>query len=349
MNPWLQRFLIALGASVATTTLVVGTAKNKHKKAKRRRRKKSDPPLVLGTVAKRDGADDFVPGLTGKQWLQGIKDGGQAFVDFITRKKKPVIDDGGLVPDEVVAKDGTRLKVDKTKAKRKLTPSQLRRQRRREAGKRKQASLFDSAKESFRQVVKEEASKAIDEKVESTGLNKVGDALKTAGEKVGGAVKDAATKIKEGIPEDTQEQVKGGLQSAGKSFLAGAKKLGQSVSQTLQSLQQEVSSSSSSSSLQDSAQDALPGDAIDSSSALQTIEPPPAVTPPPAPSIPSEGFTAEQTGEKVGDKVQDGVQKIGAFLSGPGNPGYKKGGRIGSGGGDVVEAKDPPPKEPPGA
>ncbi len=357
MNPWLQRLLISLGAGVATSAAVIGTAKNKHKKSKRRRRKKSDPPVVIGTVAKRDAATDFEPGITGQQWLQGIKDSGQRFVDFIARRKKPVVDEGGgLEPDEVRAADGTRLKVSsKTPAKKKLTPSQLRRQRRREAGRRKQATLFESARESFRQVVKEEAGKAIDEKVEATGLKKAADALKSAGEKVGVAVKDAATKVKDGIPEDAQDQVVVGLQSAGKSFLAGAKKLGHSVSQAVQQLQQESSSSSPAAETPppptaDEAPDASLSTA-QASGSVQVQEPQESSSSSSSllPSAPIEGITAEQ----VGEKVQDGVQKIGAFLSGPGNPGYKKSARLGnSNGADVVEAKDAPPsppKDPPSA
>lgn len=408
MNPWLQRLMIALGAGVATSAAVIGTAKNKYKKARKRRRKKSDPPVVIGTVAKLDAGAAFEAGLSGRQWLQGIKIDGQRFVDFVTRKKKTVVnDDGALEPADIRDADGTRVDGLGVQAQKKLTPAQLRRRRRQQrrggqGGQRKEATLFESARESLRQVVKEEAAKVIDEKVEASGLKKASDALKSAGEKVGGAMKDAATKVKDGIPEDAQQQVVVGLQSAGKSLLAGAKKLGQSVSQAVAALQAESSLSSSSDALSSDAlpSDALPADAPASDAAASAapasdavsadalptdtiaadeagvggsvpavvssqagdqaapaatsveIHESAAVTPQSRSAEHSEGFSAAE----VSDKLQGGVQKLGAFLSGPGNPAYKKSARIGQGGGgDVVEAKDAPsagegaPKDPGGS
>ena len=49
MNPLLQRILIALGASVATSTVIVGSAQNKFKKTKKRRRKTIT--LVVSSLA----------------------------------------------------------------------------------------------------------------------------------------------------------------------------------------------------------------------------------------------------------------------------------------------------------
>ena len=395
MNPLLQRILIALGASVATSTMIVGSAQNKYKKTKKRRRKKNDPPVVIGTVAKREAAEDFVPGLTGAQMLQNIKDSGKSVVDFFSRKKKPVEgDEGGLVPDEVKTADGKTTKPKKTKP---LTPAERRRRR---GKRRRQATLFESAKESFRQVVKEETNKVVDEKIEQTGLKKAAEALKQAGETVGGSVKEAASRVQESIPEDANEKI----QAAGKSFLAGARKLGQSLGKSIQSgvqaLQEQSAQLSQDQKIIDvevtpieSTRDAgqilapppnaiptpmptvgddpssppssPPSSASTSSALTSTTSTTPtasttstsstastaltsssSATPPESPPLPvHEGMTAEQLGEKV----SDGVKKIGAFLSGPGNPGYQKSGRIGQGGGggDVVEAKDPTPRQPP--
>jgi len=250
LTPWLQRLLIAWAASTVSTGVILTSAQNRFrpKKAKKRRRReltedgddagppavKRTPPAILpGTVAKADAAEPFTPSLTWAGWATDVRARGRRLLRFVTGQapEGSVDADGSRLPDEIVTADGKKVRLKATKPgtvkkKKKGAAPPVRRRR----GQQKQASLFDSAKESLRQVVKEEAKKAVDEKVEQAGLKKAADAIKSAGEKVGETAKDVAQRVKDSMPDDVDEKI----QSAGRSIFAEAKRAMQRLSDSLQ-------------------------------------------------------------------------------------------------------------------
>ncbi len=424
LQPWLTRLLVAWAASVAASGVVLQTADNRYKpkpKRKKRRlrarddddgedarerearRKKAPPAVLLGTVAKKDAAEGYTASLTWGEWREAVKLRGRGMWRFVTGQgPEGAIDkDGARIPDEITDKDGKRVAGPSRKAKAKgnakrKAPARSASGRRR--GKRQQASLFDSAKESLRQVVKEEASKAVDEKVEQAGLKKVADTLKDASEKVGETAKDVAQRVKEsGVDEK--------LQSAGRSFLKEAKRtmgrIGESIQSATASLEgpgergvdraldgeiidvgadgriadvggSDAAAAAVRDGAADVADDARP-DLGAMMSVLDGAAPPhdgAAPSPHDSSSTPeaaaistrpavdvvnggaddvSAGLSADDVVDKVTGTVGEGakfigsgVQKLGSFLSGPGNPGYQRTSSRRASSGDIVEAKDAP-------
>lgn len=393
LTPWLQRLLIAWAASTVSTGVILTSAQNRFrpKKAKKRRRReltedgdaatpavKRTPPAILpGTVAKADAAEPFTPSLTWAGWATDVRARGRRLLRFVTGQapEGSVDADGSRLPDEVVTADGkkVRLKAQKTgavKKKKKGAAPPARRRR----GQQKQASLFDSAKESLRQVVKEEAQKAVDEKVEQAGLKKAADAIKSAGEKVGETAKDVAQRVKDSMPDDVDEKI----QSAGRSIFAEAKRAMQRLSDSLQGSDDVGLGSFGPGDRSDRGD--LPGDAGAPPPELSSMPPPIdgittvdgittidvgtaageqagqhtglTTTSAPIENAPEAGIEGVDLVSALGDGVQKlggGVQKLGSFLSGPGNPGYHRGSGRRAASGDVVDAKDPvtPPAAPP--
>jgi hypothetical protein len=192
MNPWLQRALVSLAAGTIAGGAVVATAKNRHKKARKRRKKKDAPPVLLGTVAKRDAQVPHEGGITVEQWVAGIKDG---VTSLSLRVKGYLIgskDEGqqsARDADEVIAKDGTVTRKKKT--------NRAPRQNRRGRHKRREATLFESAQESFKQVIRDETKRVVQDQVDKTGLSKAQDTLKSAS----AAVADTAVRAKEKLSE----------------------------------------------------------------------------------------------------------------------------------------------------
>jgi hypothetical protein len=376
LTPWLQRLLIAWAASAVSTGVILSTADNRHrpKKArnpKKRRRRELDntasatrarPPVLPGTVAKADAALPFTPSLTWAGWATDVRARGRRLLRFVTGQAPEgrVDEHGSRLPDEIVTADGKKVRVAGVSPKSKKTaghkgapPARRRR------GRKQQASLFDSAKESLRQVVKEEAKKAVDEKVEEAGLKKAADAIKSAGEKVGETAKDVAQRVKDSMPDDVEEK----LQSAGRSMLAEARRAMQRLSDSIQGSDDGHGVASASVSPPDTVdQVADPGAALppaggpgSANDAALAASPPPPSLPGPASTV--GGDEAERASSSsgdiasaLGDGVQllgGGVQKIGSFLSGPGNPGYhRSSGRARAASGDIVEAKDAPTHTP---
>lgn len=250
LNPWLQRLLVAWAASTVTTGTLLATAENRYRPKKARKaskRKRPDgvaarprPPALPGTVAKADAAEGFTPSLTWADWFVAVQARGQRLLRFVTGQPPigSVDDDGSRLPDEVVTAGGQKVKVarpaakatsKKAGAKKRRSSTTTKRRGRRQQ---RQATLYESAKESLRQVVKEEAQKAVDETVEEAGLGKARDALKTASEAVGKTAATVAEKVKESIPEDFDEKAK----TAGRSLFAGAKRAMQKLGESLQAL-----------------------------------------------------------------------------------------------------------------
>jgi hypothetical protein len=175
LNPWLQRLLVAWAASTVTTGTLLATAENRYRpkkarKASKRRRRpdgvapRPRPPALPGTVAKADAAEGYTPSLTWAEWFVAVQARGQRLLRFVTGQPPigSVDDDGSRLPDEVVTAGGQKVKVAKPAAKkpgakkRRGSATTKRRGRRQQ----RQATLYESAKESLRQVVKEEAQKA---------------------------------------------------------------------------------------------------------------------------------------------------------------------------------------------
>ena len=409
LNPWLQRLLVAWAASTVTTGTLLATAENRYrpKKPKKKRRSRPDgaarrprPQALPGTVAKADAAEGSTPSLTWAEWFAAVQARGQRLLRFVSGQPPigSVDDDGARLPDEVVTAGGQKVKVGKPTAKKagarkRRAASTTRRRGRRQQ---RQATLFESAKESLRQVVKEEAQKAVDDTVEEAGLGKARDALKTASEAVGKTAATVAEKVKGSIPEDFDEKAK----SAGRSLFSGAKRAMQKLGESLQALDDMTVAAPPPPSDHVDAVDtvdtvdtdspppveALPTEAqvvdllatmamLDGATTPTTAPPAPTTTAPttPAPTTTAPTTTAPEaspgtagaagtTGmqapsaaieglelEGLAEKVGGGVQRLGAFLSGPGNPGYLGGRQPRRAVGDVVEARDAPstPPDPP--
>jgi hypothetical protein len=362
----------------------------KKPKKRRRRRDggapRPRPPALPGTVARADAAEGYTPSLTWAEWFVAVQARGRRLLRFVTGQAPlgSVDDDGARLPDEVVTAGGQKVKVAKSAAKKagkKRSASSRRRGRRQQ----RQATIYESARESLRQVVKEEAQKAVDETIEEAGLGKARDALKTASEAVGKTAATVAEKVRESIPEDFDEKAK----TAGRSLFAGAKRAMQKLGESLQALDTVANAPPPPPVIDVGAPPpadppptearvvdllatmaALDGEAPATTAPTDTppgttTAPPPTdaatITPPaptdttqasPPPIDPSappgavDGIGLDELAGKIGN----GVQKLGAFLSGPGNPGYQGGGRRPRRAvGDVVEARDAPstPPSPP--
>ncbi len=345
--PWLQRLVVAVAGSVVTGGVVLATADNRFAPKKRKRRRgrrrvtgKTAPPILLGTVAKADAGEAYVPSLTWAQWRDAVAARGRGIFRFVTGQPKEgsVDKDGARIPDEIRTKDGARRRSQAGRSSSKT--------RRRRGERRKEASLFDSAKESLRQVVKDEAKKAVDEKVEEAALKKAADALKGASGKVSETAKDVASKVKESLPEDLDEKAK----LAGRTVLSGAKSAFGKLAASLNELAESSPVEPLSVAPPPPIEAAPPAEALSSAAATDLV-----VSEPITADVEQEGtkdpVDAASDGARVdgapasavATAVGDGVQRLGSFLSGPGNPGYQKqSSRRMASGDDIVEAKDGP-------
>jgi hypothetical protein len=418
LEPWLKRLLVAWAASTVTTGAVLSTAENRYRPKKatskklrgrrRRRRITPRPPVLLGTVAKADAAEGYQPSLTWADWFARVRQRSARLWQLVGGRRPDTPVDGADHTNDAKDADAVATKATKQGSRPRGAKGTRRKRRSKQSSsptrrRQRQASLYESAKESLRQVVKEEAEKAVEQTVEDAGLGKARDALKTATEVVGKTAATVADKVKESIPEDFDERAK----TAGRSIVAGAKRAMQKLGESLQARDAErlspdasprtppspPTATSSSTTVpepvaggpteaastdpiagyegappDDGRVDALlatmavldlrapevnveprtpePSDPSSTgpAAATPTLEQPTAATAPgPAGPLASTRGASGIELDVVAEKVGDGVQRLGAFLSGPGNPGYGAGSRRPRQAvGDVVDARDPP-------
>jgi hypothetical protein len=368
LNPWVQRLLVALLGGTVSSSVIVASSKNRYAPKNRKKRRVRDddepavkrpprPPIALGTVAKADAAEGFVPSLTWTQWRAAVAARGRALVDGVFGKKGGVDDNGARIADEVVTADGKRSRPARTKSKKGAAQKGTGKRRRR----RQQATLFDSAKESLRQVVKEEAKKAVDDTVEQSGLKGAVDTIKQASDKVGETAKDVAQKLKDALPPDADEKIQAGA----RTLFAGARKQASRLRDSIAGALEAVEADRQRERDAHEQRQQLDGVVIDMPPVEQNALPPvDDVPPPPFPTLDDVSAAAEAPDalvrhepaeppapsvdvreglgvDEVAAKVSDGVNKLASFLVGPGHPDYKPGRSRRVANGDVVEAKDP--------
>ena len=281
------------------------------------------------------------PGLSVEQWAAGVKALPGRFASIFQRVPKQD-GDGAREPDEIRTADGQKVATGARKKKRRR-------------GKRRQATLWQSAKESMRQTVHE----VVKEEVKDTPVGSAVDAAKKAGDKV----KEGAAVVKEGAGVVAERAVKAGAQVGGK-----AKSL---LNRILEAVEANPAPNA------DPEAEALAEREHELARDFETSAPS-------APSAPSAGETADPvrspeiggapeehqpaspgfgggasiapaparegasapTAEgvdvaEVGRKLKSGLSAVGDWLQGPGAPGYtSKRARPVPGGGDVVEARD---------
>jgi hypothetical protein len=322
LNPWLERALVSLAAGAVTTGALVATAEKTGKKKRKKKGAKGEKDDVKATphvdgpgeAAVREAARLDERSMTLEELGRSLKGVGAKLTSVFAREKPKVDASGARVPDEVMSKDGKRIstKPDARGPAGKKRNGKHARGRRRK--RRPQASLWDSAKESMRQTVKE----VVHEEVKDTPVGSAMDALKKAGASIKTGASAAVESIKAAIPEDAGTRVKKTLDDAGtklseltKDADGVGKKIEQGVAKAAEALDAEAKS---------------------------LVENPPE---PPA------------SATEVVEKLNKGVDVVGSWLKGPGGgPGSSNGGRRvrAAAGGDVVEAKDAdasaPPAEP---
>ena len=328
MNPWLQRFLIGWAAGVATTGALVSTAKRPHKLKRKKRKKQEDgteEPVQIGAVALKDARLPDERGLTMGEWRDRVVATGSSVGARVgamlkrDRKQDPVDlhvkEAGARPPDEVQRPDGT---VEHFAAKASPRPSPRSKRKGahakgRRGKKRKDASLWDSAKESFKQTVKE----TVVEEVNKTPMGSALEALKGVSAKVKSGATTAATAtatfVKRGIEGNPEPQ---------------------DGSKPVPSLQQRLDAA---------------GAAIEKAVKNATDAPPEGAEDAPAPDIEPISPRANKNVEAVAEvaaevavKVKSGLAAVGSWLQGPGAPGYKKAPRAADADAEVVDAKDAP-------
>jgi hypothetical protein len=188
VNPWFQRILISLAAGSAASGVIVGTAK-KPRRLKKRKKKKGEKAeaVQLGALALADAKLPDNRGITVGEWRDAVVARGASVASVFKRKPKaPVdVDDGARLPDEVQAKDGTTVSKRAKKKKRNRAKDMP------------PATLWDSAKESFRQTVKE----TVHEEVKNTPVGGALDALKSVGAKM----KEGASVVVENVEKVAQD------------------------------------------------------------------------------------------------------------------------------------------------
>lgn len=327
MNPLLQRFLISWAAGAAATGVVVGTAKKPHKLKRRRRKKKKgkEPePVQIGAQALLDARAPDEPGMTVEQWAAGVKALPSRFASIFQRVPKQA-DDGAREPDEIRTADGEKVSTGARKKKRRR-------------GRRKQATLWDSAKESMRQTVHE----VVKEEVKDTPVGNAVDAAKRAGDKV----KEGASAVKEGAGVVAEKAVKVGAQVGGK-----AKSLLNRILEAVEAdpapnadPEAEALAAAEEQHAHGDVTPVAPRPAGDGPLAeAPSADSPTSETPLEATSVESAPVEAAPPVDvaEVGRKLKSGLNAVGDWLQGPGAPGYtSKRARPAQGGGDVVEARD---------
>lgn len=329
MNPWLQRFLIGWAAGVVTTGALVSTAKRPHRLKRKKRKKQEDgteEPVQIGAVAMKDARLPDERGLTVGEWRDRVVASGASLGTRVgavfKRERRPTTGGaaaGGttpsaLEPDEVQRTDGTVEKSASTRKKRRGAHAKGRRGK-----KRKEATLWDSAKESFKQTVKE----TVAEEVNKSPMGSALETLKDVGAKVKSGATSAATAtasfVKRGIDGNPEPD---------------------DGSKPTPSLQQRIDAA---------------GAAIEKAVKNATDGPEPRGSAEPTVSAraaesadeprPNKNVdAAAEVAAEVAVKVKSGLLAVGSWLQGPGAPGYKKAPRA-SDGGEVVEAKDARPSD----
>ncbi|MBI1946938.1 MAG: hypothetical protein HYS27_14675 [Deltaproteobacteria bacterium] len=331
MNPLLQRFLISWAAGAAATGVVVGTAKKPHKLKRRRRKKKKgkEPePVQIGAQALLDARAPDEPGMTVEQWAAGVKALPSRFASIFQRVPKQA-DDGAREPDEIRTADGEKVSTGARKKKRRR-------------GRRKQATLWDSAKESMRQTVHE----VVKEEVKDTPVGNAVDAAKRAGDKV----KEGASAVKEGAGVVAEKAVKVGAQVGGKakSLLnrileaveANPAPNADPEAEALAAAEEQHAHGDVTPVAPRPAGDGPLAEAPSAGSPTGEAPPEPTVESAPVESAPVESAPPVDVAE-VGRKLKSGLNAVGDWLQGPGAPGYtSRRARPAQGGGDVVEARD---------
>lgn len=352
MNPWLQRFLVSWAAGVAASGVVITTAKKPGRLKKKKRKKKADgteEPIQMGAVALRDARAPEERGLTVGEWREHVVTttrGVGTKVAALFRREPPAAsaaDDGSpREPDEVQAADGTRLKTaprgarKHKKKQRKGGHAKGSAGKRGRRGRRPQATLWDSAKESLKQTVKE----TVKEEVKATSVGTAFEALKNVGAKVKEGATTAASAAASAVGKVMADHKQGGASDEIPPQLRGEPPgapreaneppppsvTPQKVEETLEAIGRSIETAIH------KVADGARAAAEDVKKASEAGE------------APGDGAPSVDVGE-VAKKVRGGVDAVGSWLQGPGAPGYRRRVRPASGG-DVVEAKDAPLKDP---
>lgn len=335
VNPLLQRFLISWAAGAAATGVVVATANKPHKLKRRRRKKKKGQaaaPVQIGAQALLDAKAPDDPGMSVDEWAAGVKALPGRFASIFQRVPKQS-GDGAREPDEIRTADGQKVATGPRKKRRR--------------GKRRQATLWESAKVSMRQTVHE----VVKEEVKDTPVGSAVEAAKKAGDKV----KEGASAVKEGAGVVAERAVKVGAQVGGK-----AKTL---LNRILEAVEANPAPNADPEAEAFAEQEEHAAGMVEASAVPQpageaqstegrSTEPqsaetasdephlePASVEPAQVEPKPAEGAPADIA--EVGRKIRSGLNAVGDWLQGPGAPGYtSKRARPAQGGGDVVEARD---------
>lgn len=339
MNPLLQRFLISWAAGAAATGVVVGTAKRPHRLKRRKKKKKGQgaEPVQIGAVALQDARAPNDPGLSMDEWTAGIK-ALPSRVAGIFHRVPSASGDGAREPDEIRTADGQRV----------AAPARKKKRRRR--GKRAEATLWDSAKESMRQTVRD----VVKEEVKDTPVGGAVDAAKKAGERV----KEGAAVVKEGASVVAENAVKVGAQVGDKAKTLLNRILSAVEANPAPNADPEAEALAEEAEAEaqrhrpDPGEDQAPptppaAEVMTAATPLAEPEVIAAETPAPPPDAerPSPELPPLDVAE-VAKKVKTGLGAVGDWLSGPGAPGYTSTRtRPAAGSSDVVEAKDAPASE----
>ena len=192
MHPLLQRFLIGWVAGVVTTGALVSSAKRPHKLKRKKRKKQpdgTDEPVQIGAVALHDARLPLEGSLTLPEWRDRIVAAGSSVgskvSSLLQREPRAAIDAEPSAPSS------------QRRTKRSSAHAKGRRGR-----KRKQATLWDSAKESLKQTVKE----TVADEVKHSPMGSAFQKLKDVSAKVKTGATTAATLVKKGIEGDPEPE-----------------------------------------------------------------------------------------------------------------------------------------------
>lgn len=305
MNPWLERFLIAWAAGIVTTGAVVSTAKKPHKLKKKKKKKKREDgtlePVQMGATALRDARLPEERGLTMPEWRDKVVAAGarvsSVFKRTPARPAEGVDTSGAKAPDEVQRADGTTV-ASSSAAKRKRRKGAHAKGRR--GKKRREATLWDSAKESFKQTVKESVREEVNE-------TPVGSALETL-KSVGAKVKEGATKVGAGAAKAVNRAIEGNPSSD-----ADAPELDAAAPKPPLTEEERARL--------DAERAKREADRVDVEAGARAA-----------------AQVASEVAADLGRKMKGGLSAVGSWLQGPGSPDYGKRRRANPTG-EVVDAK----------
>lgn len=234
MNPWLERALVSVAASVVSTTVWVTTAKQPAKKKKRRKKKKGDArgtdgvkveehvPRSPGAQAAHDYRSGHDGGLTGAELLENVKGLGKS-----TANKARFV--GGLlglgggqkVPEPKKGKKKASSKKGAKKAAGSDKP-----QKRPPAPEDDLEALRDEA---VKRAKKAAADRVVQEAAERAGMAATLEKLKDASEGIKQRGAELGKVVKEKMPENVGETLEG----AGRSVKDAAERASRSVKEAL--------------------------------------------------------------------------------------------------------------------